>query len=64
MTVTYTIPDRDLTPDEIAELEAAVRRPITYDEDSPNLTPETYAAFKRAVAARNRRILEKERVSS
>ena len=61
MTVTYTIPDRDLTPDEIAELEAAVKRPVTYEEDCPNLTPKTYAAFRRAAAARNRRILERER---
>ncbi len=36
-----------LTPEEIAELEAAEARDIVYDEDSPRLTAEQLMEFKR-----------------
>jgi len=35
-----------LTPEETAMLEEAEKHPITYDEDSPKLTPEELAEFK------------------
>lgn len=50
--VTLT-PGQKLTEQQIAEIEAAVRRPIVYDEDSPDLTPETFAAFQKAAAQRD-----------
>ena len=57
MTVTYILSEQQtLTPEEIAEVEAAKQIPITYDEDCPALTPETYAAFRRAAAERNLRL--------
>ena len=46
-------PDQKLTEQQIAEIDAAMTRPIVYDEDAPALTPETFAAFKRAVAERD-----------
>ena len=53
--------DDELTPEEIAEIDAAKLRPIVYDEDSPALTPESYAGFMRSVVERNRRqLLERE----
>ncbi len=62
MIVTYTLDkNKPLTPEEIAELDALKDRPIVYDEDSPNLTPEMYQAFKRSAVERNRRqLLERE----
>ncbi len=38
---------RELSPEEIQELDAAASRPIVYDEDSPQMTPEMLAEFKR-----------------
>ena len=63
MIVTYTLTEnQQMTPEQIAEIEAAVRAPIVYDEDSPALTPEAYEAFKRSAIERNRRnqLREKE----
>ena len=45
-----------LTQEQIERLDALKDRPIVFDEDSPELTPETYAAFKRAAAERNARL--------
>ncbi len=39
--------NRELTPEEIEMLEALKDRPIVFDEDSPELTPEQLAKFKR-----------------
>ena len=54
-----------LTPEEIAMIEAARNLPVEEDEDNPEIdpvkTPERYAALMRAVAERNRRVVEKLR---
>ena len=54
-----------LTPEEIAMIEAARNLPVEEDEDNPEIdpikTPEQYAALMRAVAERNRRVIEKLR---
>ena len=51
-----------LTPEQIAMIEAARDLPVEADEDSPEIdpirTPEQYAALMRAVAERNRRVVE------
>ena len=53
-------PDRKLSPEEIAMIEAARELPEVYDEDNPPIdpttSPEQYAALMRAVVERNRRI--------
>ena len=53
-------PDRKLSPEEIAMIEAARELPEVYDEDNPPIdpttSPEQYAALMRAVIERNRRI--------
>ena len=36
----------ELTAEEIQEIEAASQRPVTYDEDSPEMTPEMLKQFK------------------
>ena len=50
----------ELTPEEIAMIEAASTMPAEYDEDNPEIdpirTPELYAALVQAVAERNQRI--------
>ena len=50
----------ELTPEEIAMIEAASIMPAEYDEDNPEIdpirTPELYAALVQAVAERNQRI--------
>ena len=54
-----------LTPEQIAMIEAARDLPVEEDEDNPEIdpikTPEQYAALIRAVAERNRRVVEKLR---
>ena len=54
-----------MTPEEIAMIEAARNLPVEEDEDNPEIdpvkTPEQYAALMRAVAERNRRVVEKLR---
>ena len=49
-------PNTPLTPDEIAMIESAKKKPIEFDEDSPELTAKTRAAFRRAAAERNARL--------
>lgn len=50
----------ELSPEEIAMIEAASLMPDEYDEDNPEIdpvkTPELYAALIKAVGERNRRI--------
>ena len=59
--------DMPLTDEEIAMIEAARELPVEEDEDNPEIdpvrTPERYAALMRAVAERNRRVIEKLRSS-
>ena len=54
----------EITPEEIAMIEAASTMPAEYDEDNPEIdpvkTPELYAALVRAVAERNRRISKRQ----
>jgi hypothetical protein len=47
--VTMTLADLppELTEEEIAELEAAEKMPITYDEDCPEMTEEDLKQFRR-----------------
>ena len=42
-----------LTPEQCAEIDRASQLPITYDEDAPDLTPETFAAFQEAARRRD-----------
>ena len=65
MMVTYTLHrGQKPTPEQIAQIREAQKYPIEYDEDCPDLTPETYAAFKRAAVERNRRLAKKKRAQS
>ena len=54
-----------LTPEQIAMIEAARDLQVEEDENNPEIdpikTPEQYAALMRAVAERNRRVVEKLR---
>lgn len=46
--------DEKLTDEDRKMLEAAGKYPITFDEDSPELTPEMEKAFRSAAKTRNR----------
>ncbi len=50
-TVEY-VKGQELTKEQIMEIEEAKKKPIIYDEDSPELTPAMEKAF--ALAAKNR----------
>ena len=39
--------DMKPTPEQIAEIEAAAKRPIVFDEDCPEMTDEQLRRFKR-----------------
>ena len=59
MTKTFIInPGQRPTDDQIKEVLEAKKQPITFDEDSPEMSPAMYKAFKSAVAQRNRRKAE------
>ena len=45
---------QELTKEQIAEIEAASKKPIVYDEDCPELTPAMEKAFLLAARSRNR----------
>ena len=48
MIVSYSITkDQKPTPEEIAEIREAAKRPIVYDEDCPPMTDEQLRQFKR-----------------
>ncbi len=49
-------PNTPLTAEEATIIEAAKKMPIIFDEDSPELTPETRDAFRQAAAERNARM--------
>lgn len=56
MTRTFTIKEGQVpTEEQLAEVREAVKREIQFDEDSPELSPAMYKAFKCSVAQRNRR---------
>ncbi len=48
--------DEKLTEEEIKMIEEAKKYPITFDEDSPEMSPEMEKQFKVAVRMRNRLI--------
>ena len=48
MIVTYTITkDQKPTPEQVARIREAAKRPIVYDEDCPEMTDEQLRQFKR-----------------
>ena len=53
MTVKSTLSSNDVMPEEVrAELEALKDKPVTYDEDCPQLTEEQLAQFRLAIERR------------
>lgn len=59
MTKTFIIkPGQRPTDDQIREVLEAKKQPITFDEDSPEMSPAMFKAFKSAVIQRNRRKAE------
>jgi hypothetical protein len=61
MIVTTTLSkDAKLTEEQIKEIEEAKKYPITYDEDSPEMTPEMEKQFKVAARMRNRLLSKRE----
>jgi hypothetical protein len=56
MVTTTLSKDEKLTEDEIRMIEEAKKYPITFDEDSPEMSPEMEKQFKVAVRMRNRLI--------
>ena len=56
MTKTFTIKDGQTpTQEQLEEVKAAAKREIQFDEDSPELSPAMFKAFKCSVVQRNRR---------
>ena len=56
MTRTFTIKDGQTpTKEQLEEVKAAAKREIQFDEDSPELSPAMFKAFKCSVEQRNRR---------
>ena len=45
--------NQKLTKEQKKEVREAAKKPIVFDEDSPNLTPKTLLAFKKAANKRN-----------
>lgn len=56
MTKTFTI-DKGQKPtaEQLQEVTEAKKQPIVFDEDSPELSPAMYKAFKSSVIQRNRK---------
>ena len=55
MTKTFTIKDGQTpTQEQLEEVRAAAKREIQFDEDSPELSPAMYKAFRCTVTQRNR----------
>ena len=48
------------TPEQIAKIRAAAKRPIVYDEDSPKLTPEQLKRFRRVNPLPSKKIAANE----
>ena len=56
MTKTFTIEDGQTpTQKQLEEVKAAAEREIQFDEDSPELSPAMYKAFRCSAAQRNRK---------
>ena len=56
MTKVYTVkPGQKPTEEQLREVAEAKKRPIVFDEDSPELSPAMYKAMRSAVIQRNRR---------
>lgn len=56
MTKTFTIKDGQApTQEQLEEVRAAAKREIQFDEDSPELSPAMFKAFRCSVAQRNRK---------
>ncbi len=56
MTRIFTIKEGQMpTEAQLDEVKAAAKREIQFDEDSPELSPAMYKAFKCATAQRDRR---------
>ncbi len=56
MTRTFTIKDGQTpTKEQLDEVKAAAKREVQFDEDSPELSPAMFKAFKCSVTQRNRR---------
>ena len=56
MTRTFTIDKGQKPTDEqLQEVMEAKKQPIVFDEDSPELSPAMYKAFKSSVIQRNRK---------
>jgi len=55
MTRTFTIKDGQTpTKEQLDEVKAAAKREVQFDEDSPELSPAMFKAFKCSVTQRNR----------
>lgn len=56
MNRTFTIRDgQKPTQAQLGEVQAAAKREIRFDADSPKLSPAMYKAFRCSIAQRNRR---------
>lgn len=56
MTKTFTInKGQKPTKEQLQEVMEAKKQPIVFDEDSPELSPSMYKAFKSSVVQRNRK---------
>lgn len=55
MTKTFTINKGQKPTDEQLQEVIEAKKPIVFDEDSPELSPAMYKAFKRSVIQRNRK---------
>ena len=56
MTKTFTIhKGQKPTKEQLQEVAEAKKHPIVFDEDSPELSPAMYKAFKSSVIQRNRK---------
>ena len=56
MTKTFTIKDGQApTQEQLEEVRAAAKREIQFGEDSPELSPAMFKAFRCAVTQRNRK---------
>ena len=53
MLITYELkPNTELTPEQIRMIEEAAKRPIVFDEDCPEITPEQAKHFYRVRSGR------------
>ena len=56
MTRTFTIKDGQMpTKEQLDEVKAAAKREVQFDEDSPELSPAMFKAFRCSVSQRNRK---------